>query len=73
MHRAILLCLLSGLLIAVRVRSQSTIQPVMAAASYHSPDTDKESWQRLYLWLSSTFRFVVKEGQDDLARRLHGR
>lgn len=66
MYRAVLLCLLSGLLIAVGVRSQSTTQPVIAISSYHSPDTDKESWQRLYLWLSVTFRFVVKEGQQDL-------
>jgi two-component sensor histidine kinase len=45
---------------------QSSAQPAVLTAPYHHPSADKESWQRLNLWLSSTFLLSVKEGQIDL-------
>jgi len=45
---------------------QSSTQPSVSNAVYHPASQDKESWQRLNLWLSSTFILAVKEGQVDL-------
>jgi two-component system, sensor histidine kinase PdtaS len=64
MSRVALMCMLFGLLIAVRARSQSAAQPATKGYTYHAPDKDKESWQRLNLLLSSTFIIVTKEGHD---------
>ncbi|MBO9659347.1 MAG: sensor histidine kinase, partial [Chitinophagaceae bacterium] len=38
---------------------------------YYPPQEDKETWQRLYLQLSSTFVNVVNEGQVDLDSSLY--
>ena len=46
--------------------SQSLTPSETSTYSYHPPSTDKLSWQRLNLWLSSTFILAVKEGQIDL-------
>ena len=48
------------------VVAQSPDQLVKTAYSYHPPREDRESWQRLYLWLSSTFLNVINEGQVDM-------
>lgn len=45
--------------------ARSQVAPVADAQAYtyHPPSTDKTSWQRLNLQLSSTFLVVAKEGQ----------
>lgn len=65
MSRAVLIGLLSGLLVSVGTRSQSIAHPETLAYSYHPPDKDKESWQRLNLWLSSTYLYIAKEALTD--------
>lgn len=65
MFRAVLLCMLFGLLISVGARSQSAAPANISAYSYYSPGKDKESWQRLNLWLSSTYLYVAKEALTD--------
>jgi len=46
-------------------RTQSLETPELSGYSYYPPSKDKESWQRLNLWLSSTFIFVAKEALTD--------
>jgi len=46
--------------------SQSLVKPAISVYSYHPQSADKESWQRLNLWLSSIYFRVVKEGEVDL-------
>lgn len=65
MSRAVLIGLLFGLLVSVGTRSQSTAQPETSAYSYYPPGKDKESWQRLNLWLSSTYLYIAKEALTD--------
>jgi two-component sensor histidine kinase len=50
----------------IEALSQSLNQPGISTYSYHPPSADKLSWQRLNLWLSSTFILAVREGQIDL-------
>ncbi|WP_336518435.1 sensor histidine kinase [Pollutibacter soli] len=45
--------------------SQSSTPPAISNYVYHHPSEDKETWQRLNLWLSSTYLLVVNEGQAD--------
>ncbi|KAA2239092.1 sensor histidine kinase [Chitinophaga agrisoli] len=65
MLRVVLIGLLSGLLISTEARPQSTVQPEVSAYSYYPPDQDKASWQRLNLWLSSTYLYIAKEALTD--------
>lgn len=65
MSKAVLIAVLSGLLVSVGIRSPSTAQPETSAYSYSPPDKDKESWQRLNLWLSSTYLYIAKEALTD--------
>jgi len=65
MFRAVLIGLLSGLLLSVGIPSQSTAQPETTTYSYYPPAKDKESWQRLNLWLSSTYLYIAKEALTD--------
>jgi two-component sensor histidine kinase len=65
MSKAVLIGLLSVLLVSAGTRSQSTAQPGTSAYSYYPPDKDKESWQRLNLWLSSTYLYIAKEALTD--------
>ena len=65
MSRAVLLFLLSGILTCVEVRSQSSAPQDLPVYSYHPPSEDKESWQRLNLWLSSTYLYIAKEALTD--------
>src|SRR5438477_7738666 len=66
MSKSLLAGILFSLLISVRGLSQSSAPPGITTAIYHSPSKDKESWQRLYMWLSSTFIYTAKEGQVEL-------
>ncbi|WEK37844.1 MAG: sensor histidine kinase [Candidatus Pseudobacter hemicellulosilyticus] len=65
MPRATLLLLLCSLLLSVGGRSQPTAQAGISAYSYYPPERDKESWQRLNLWLSATYLYVSKEAMED--------
>jgi two-component sensor histidine kinase len=47
------------LLSSVAGLSQSSKQPVVSTYTYHPPSADKESWQRLNLWLSSSYTYAV--------------
>ena len=60
-----LICNLTCLVLLIEGLSQSSSQPYLNAP-YHSPTTDKQSWQRLNLFLSSTYFLAVKEGQIDI-------
>jgi two-component system, sensor histidine kinase PdtaS len=71
MLKTLLLCMLCVLLMLARGQSPSSIQPGVPGYSYHPPQEEKESWQRLYLLLSSTFINVVNEGQIDLDSSLY--
>jgi len=66
MVKLLLTGILSCLLLSVDGLSQSLKQPEIAPYSYYPPSKDKQSWQRLNLWLSSTYILVVREGQVDL-------
>ena len=63
---SMLLALLFSLLFTADLQSQSATELPASAYSYYPPKNDKDSWQRLYLLLSSTFINVVNEGQVDL-------
>jgi two-component sensor histidine kinase len=54
------------LVICFEASSQASIQSANSSYTYHPPSSDKDSWQRLNLFLSSTYFQVVKEGQVDL-------
>ena len=45
--------------------TQSSTQTSLSDYSYHSPSTDKESWQRLNLMQAATYFRVVREGEVD--------
>lgn len=45
---------------------QLPVQSAIPGYAYYPPDRDKLSWQRLNLWMSSTFLVIAKEGQADL-------
>ncbi|HEY8897412.1 MAG TPA: sensor histidine kinase [Niastella sp.] len=70
MFRVVPVYLLVGLLMFVKSPAQNAVQSAIPAYSYYPPQQDKQSWQRLYLLLSSTFINVVNEGQVDLDRSL---
>jgi two-component sensor histidine kinase len=65
MLKSFFLCLLFCVVLFIQCWSQSSTQPAISTALYHPPSTDKESWQRLNLLLSSTYILVAKEGQAD--------
>lgn len=60
-----MVCMLCMLLTSFGIQSQTPAQPGIAAYSYHPPSQDKESWQRLNLWLSSTYLYIAKEALTD--------
>jgi two-component sensor histidine kinase len=66
MLKSFFICILFCIVISIEVRSQSSTQQANSPVVYHPPSADKISWQRLNLWLSSTFILAVKEGQIDL-------
>jgi tetratricopeptide (TPR) repeat protein len=63
MSRAVLTGLL--LLVSVGTWSQSIAHPATSGYSHYPPNKDKESWQRLNLWLSSTYLYIAKEALTD--------
>jgi len=66
MLKSFFICNLFCIVISIEGRSQSSTQQANSPVVYHPASEDKESWQRLNLWLSSTFILAVKEGQIDL-------
>ena len=65
MFKPLLISTLVCVVMFIKALPQSSIQPALSNNVFHAPSSDKESWQRLNLWLSSTYIFVVKEGQLD--------
>lgn len=57
--------ILFALLMPLNGFPQVPVQSAIPGYSYYPPDRDKLSWQRLNLWMSSTFLVVAKEGQAD--------
>ncbi|GAO44673.1 sensor histidine kinase [Flavihumibacter petaseus] len=55
----------SGILALLLSGWYCSAQTATPGYAYHPPSEDKLSWQRLNLWLSSTYIVVVKEGQVD--------
>ena len=66
MYKVFLTYILFSLILQTAALSQYSTEPVIPGYSYHPYQEDKESWQRLNLWMSSTFLNIVKEGQADL-------
>ena len=66
MFKLLLTVVLFCFVTCVKRQPQSSTKPAGSINEYHPPSADKESWQRLNLWLSSTFILAVKEGQVDL-------
>jgi two-component sensor histidine kinase len=66
MFRLALICLLVSVIIRVEAQPGSSTPSAVSTYTYYHPQQDKESWQRLYLLLSSTFINVANEGQVDL-------
>lgn len=62
MSRLVFIGILCGLLLSVKGVSQTAA----SGYSYYHPSKDKESWQRLNLWLSASFIVVILEGQADM-------
>lgn len=60
---SILFCLMIH---TIGISQSSAVQPGLSPGPFHPASQDKETWQRLNLWLSSTYILVVKEGQVDL-------
>lgn len=65
MFKVVLTCILFGLLIPFNGLSQLSTPSAISGYSYYPPQKDKASWQRLNLWMGSTFLVVAKEGQAD--------
>jgi two-component sensor histidine kinase/tetratricopeptide (TPR) repeat protein len=65
MLKSFFLSLLFCIVLFIQGLPQSSTQSHISKYTYNPPSTDKLSWQRLNLWLSSTFIFVVHEGQAD--------
>ena len=66
MPKAFLIAVQFWLLMSAKGFSQLPTASNISNSGYRHPSQDKQSWQRLYLWLSSTFIFTAKEGQVDL-------
>ncbi len=65
MRRSFFICALFCLVPSVEGMTQPLAKSGLAGYTYHPPSEDKESWQRLNLWLSSTYLFVARQGQAD--------
>ena len=66
MFKSNFICILLCLLLSVEGFSQSSATTSYSNTSYHHPSTEKLSWQRLLLQLSSMYIFTAKEGQVDI-------
>ncbi len=62
MSRVLLIYILLCLRGCLEVNSQTSVPIRLSEYSYHRPDEDKESWQRLNLLLGATDIVVAKEG-----------
>lgn len=65
MRQSFFICAIFWFVSSVGGMAQPLLKSGLAGYIYHPPSEDKESWQRLNLWLSSTYLLVVKEGQAD--------
>ncbi|NII26411.1 sensor histidine kinase [Pseudoflavitalea sp. X16] len=65
MFKVVVAYILFSLLMSLHGLSQPSPPSAIPGYTYHPPHEDKLSWQRLNLWLSSTFLVIVKEGQAD--------
>jgi two-component system, sensor histidine kinase PdtaS len=65
MRQSFFICALFCFVSSVGGMAQPLLKSGLAGYTYHPPSEDKESWQRLNLWLSSTYLLVVREGQAD--------
>ena len=65
MLKSLLLCAIFCFTMFIKGSSQAPERPTNSTITYHSASTDKQSWQRLNLWLSSSYFYVAKEGQVD--------
>lgn len=65
MSRLVFIVILFTIMPCFRAYTQSNPVKEAAAYTYYHPSKDKESWQRLNLWLSSAFILVKLEGQAD--------
>ncbi|RAJ08359.1 two-component sensor histidine kinase [Chitinophaga skermanii] len=65
MSRVVLIVMLLGLIASSHAKSPSTSFAATTSYSYYPPSRDKASWQRLNLWLSSTYLYISKEAQTD--------
>ena len=65
MRKSFFVCALFCFVSSVQGLTQPLLKSGLAGYTYHPPSEDKESWQRLNLWLSSTYLLVVSEGQAD--------
>lgn len=65
MFKVVVAYILFSLLMSLNGLSQPSPPSAIPGYTYHPPREDKLSWQRLNLWLSSTFLVIVKEGQAD--------
>lgn len=61
MFRSVI-CIMLCLMMFIKGASQSLAQSAISMYSYHSPSTDKPSWQRLNLWLSSSYFYFISAG-----------
>lgn len=62
MQKSFFLFVLFCLLIGIKGPSQPPKQTTTPAFTYHPPSTDKESWQRLNLWLSTCYFRTATSG-----------
>ncbi|MBO9567165.1 MAG: hypothetical protein J7621_30610, partial [Niastella sp.] len=66
MYNVVFIYILLVLLMPVMGEAQPTSQPAIPGYTYHPPQQDKPSWQRLYLWMSATYLVVTNEGQVNI-------
>lgn len=71
MLKTALAFLLLCFVLRVDAQTRSFVPNAVSTYTYYPPKEDKETWQRLYLQLSSTFVNVVNEGQVDLDSSLY--
>jgi two-component sensor histidine kinase len=62
MQKLFFVFIMSCLLISIKGSSQSSTQPTISNYVYHPPSTDKKSWQRLNLLLSTWYYKTSTEG-----------
>jgi len=62
MFKSLAICILLSVVTCVKGLPQSLTRPANSTYSYHPPSADKESWQRLNLWLSASYFRTTTRG-----------